>query len=132
MKGMPFRLIVICIVFIVLWLVKTVYNYYEESEIREKEEERILALQIQYNVIHEAREKLKDYYDNLTYIRYDIEKCLTQRGYSDLVNDRSVKKKDYDECTKIAHIVNKVDDIEEIQILALKPFPKEIDQYRPF
>ena len=78
---------------IVLWLIKTVYNYCEESEIREKEEKRILALQIQYNVIHEAREKLKDYYDNLTYIRYDIE---------------------------------------EIQILALKPFPKEIDQYRPF
>jgi hypothetical protein len=57
---------------------------------------------------------------------------LVEKGYTELATDRSVAEKDYKECVKVAHIVNKVGDIEQIQKLAIKPFPKEINQYKPF
>lgn len=132
MKGTPLRLVVIFIFSLVVSIFYLINNHLEESAIREKEEDRIRLLQIEYNNIYEAREQLKDYYSDIRYIQYDIEKCLGERGYSNLQEDRTVSKKDFDECTKIAHLINKVGNLEEIQKLALKPYPKEIKDYSPF
>ena len=128
----PLSLCVILLFSMIMSLAYILHKSFESKNEREKEEQRILLIQIEYNQIYEAREQLADYYSNLTYIRSDIEKCLVEKGYTELATDRSVAEKDYKECVKIAHIVNKVGDIEQIQKLALKPFPKEISQYKPF
>ena len=128
----PLRLCVILLFSMIMSLAYILHKSFESKNEREKEEQRILLIQIEYNQIYEAREQLADYYNNLTYIRHDIEKCLVGKGYLELSTDRSVLEKDYKECVKIAHIVNKVGDIEQIQKLAIKPFPKEINQYKPF
>lgn len=72
MKGTPLRLVVIFIFSLVVSIFYLINNHLEESAIREKEEDRIRLLQIEYNNIYEAREQLKDYYSDIRYIQYDM------------------------------------------------------------
>ena len=76
-------------------------------------------------------EIVKDYYDDLYYIRRDIEDCLLNKGYTISNEQKTVEKQDYDYCVSLVHSMRNIPNIPELESIAVLPYPKEITQYDP-
>ena len=128
LKG---RLIVSTIVLVLIVLTYLIVQIVIDRRVKSVEQQHIRQLQIEYNRIYEARAKVKDYYDDLYYIRRDIEDCLLNKGYTISNEQKTVEKQDYDYCVSLVHSMRNIPNIPELESIAVLPYPKEITQYDP-
>ena len=125
------RLIVSTIVLVLIGLMYLIVQIVIDQRVKSVEQQHIRQLQAEYNRIYEARAKVKDYYDDLYYIRRDIEDCLLNKGYAISNEQKTVKKQDYDYCVSLVHSMRNIPNIPELESIAVLPYPKEITQYDP-
>ena len=125
------RLIVSTIVLVLIGLMYLIVQIVIDQRVKSVEQQHIRQLQAEYNRIYEARAKVKDYYDDLYYIRRDIEDCLLNKGYTISNEQKTVEKQDYDYCVSLVHSMRNIPNIPELESIAVLPYPKEITQYDP-
>ena len=128
LKG---RLIVSTIVLVLIVLTYLIVQIVIDRRVKSVEQQHIRQLQAEYNRIYEARAIVKDYYDDLYYIRRDIEDCLLNKGYTISNEQKTVEKQDYDYCVSLVHSMRNIPNIPELESIAVLPYPKEITQYDP-
>lgn len=128
LKG---RLIVSTIVLVLIGLMYLIVQIVIDQRVKSVEQQHIRQLQAEYNRIYEARAVVKDYYDDLYYIRRDIEDCLRNKGYTISNEQKTVEKQDYDYCVSLVHSMRNIPNIPELESIAVLPYPKEITQYDP-
>ena len=85
------RLIVSTIVLVLIGLMYLIVQIIIDQRVKSVEQQHIRQLQAEYNRIYEARAKVKDYYDDLYYIRRDIEDCLLNKGYTTSDEQKTVE-----------------------------------------
>lgn len=128
LKG---RLIVSTIVLVLIGLMYLIVQIVIDQRVKSVERQHIRQLQAEYNRIYEARAVVKDYYDDLYYIRLEIEDCLRNKGYTISHEQKTVEKQDYDYCVSLVHSMRNIPNIPELESIAVLPYPKEITQYDP-
>lgn len=127
---MKLRFVISITILCCILLVSLIYNFVINQREAAKENSRLKVLQIEYNKIYEAREQVKDYYSDLYYIRNDITDCLKERGVPIHEGDGNlVPKKEFDSCTTLVHSIRNIPNIPELEKIAVKPYPAEIEGY---
>ena len=125
------RLTVSVIILVLIGLMYLIVQIVIDHCAKSVERQHIRQLQTEYNRIYEARAKVKDYYNDLYYIRRDIEDCLLNKGYTIPNEQKTVEKQDYDYCVSLVHSMRNIPNIPELESIAILPYPKEITQYDP-
>ena len=125
------RLTVSVIILVLIVLTYLIVQIVIDRRVKSVEQQHIRQLQAEYNRIYEARAIVKDYYDDLYYIRRDIEDCLLNKGYTISNEQKTVEKQDYDYCVSLVHSMRNIPNIPELESIAVLPYPKEITQYDP-
>ena len=125
------RLTVSVIILVLIGLMYLIVQIVIDHRANSVERQHIRQLQTEYNRIYEARAKVKDYYNDLYYIRRDIEDCLLNKGYTISNEQKTVEKQDYDYCVSLVHSMRNIPNIPELESIAILPYPKEITQYDP-